>query len=150
VSYEHEDHVYAIAAGQAFRSTDGANSWTPVPGAGSEQLPPGLYLHSVVTAPGTVYVAATPGVFTSPDAGQHWLPFDDRLPNVEIKELLWNETALFAVTQGRGLWRRSMYEYVVVPPAGHIPDVAWWIGLYIAIYGGDPMAASIRQLIGQA
>lgn len=71
VSAENESQVYAIGSAQVFRSVDGAGSWTSAPGMGANQLPSGLNLVSIVAGPGTVYLAASSGVFTSPDAGQH-------------------------------------------------------------------------------
>jgi hypothetical protein len=51
-------------------------------------------------------VASRFGVFITFDDGAHWLTFDLGLPNAEIMELEWSG-ALYAVTHGRGLWRRE-------------------------------------------
>jgi hypothetical protein len=148
VTADQEDQLYAISSSQVFCSHDGGGHWTAVPGIAPNQLPGGLRLVSIVTGPGVVYVAASSGVFTSPDAGQHWFPFDDGLPNVQIEELLWTESDLFAVTQGRGLWHHGRYDVVNIPPIAHVEDPGWLISLWLAIYGGDPAPDLIRATIG--
>jgi hypothetical protein len=54
-----------------------------------------------------LFVASRFAVFCSLDDGTHWRTFDEGLPNAEIMELEWSGTALYAVTHGRGLWRRA-------------------------------------------
>ena len=149
VSVENESQLYAISSSQVFRSIDGGGSWAALPGMGANQLPYGLSLISLVTAPGAVYIAASSGVFMSPDAGQHWFPFSDGLPNVQIVELLWTGSDLFAATQGRGLWHHGNFLVINVPPIAHIPDVQWIISLWFAIHGGDPGPEQIiSEIIG--
>ena len=148
VSAEDEGHLYAIGASQVYRSVDGAGSWTAVPGTGMNVLPSSPYYQSLVAGPGTIYVASSSGVFTSPDAGDHWFSYQDGLPNAWLAELLWTEGDLFAVTHGRGLWHHGRYDFVAVPPVAHKPDLQWIVNLYIAIHGGDPVPEAIRQRIG--
>jgi len=149
VSAEYEDHVFVITSSQVFRSVSGGSIWTVVPGTMPNALPPGLDLRSIVAGPGALYLAAASGVFMSPDEGEHWFPFSEGLPNVEIKELLWTESDLFAVTHGRGLWHHGRYEWIVVPAIAHKPTIRWIIGLWLAIHGGDPVPDAIRQRIGK-
>ena len=148
VSVEDDNQLYAISGSQVFRSVDGGGSWAALPGMAPHQLPSSLSLVSLVTAPGAVYIAASSGVFTSPDAGQNWFPFSDGLPNVQIVELLWAGGDLFAATQGRGLWHHGHYLVSYIPPIAHTPDPAWLIALYLAIHGGDPSPEVISQIIG--
>lgn len=141
--------VYAIDGAQAYRSSDGAGSWSAVPGTSPATLPPGAAFVSIAAGPGTVYVATTGGVFRSPDAGAHWFDYSDGLPNVELKELLWTDNDLFAVTHGRGLWHHGRYSETWIPPRAHIPDIRWLIELWLAIHGGDPAPEIIRGQLGR-
>jgi hypothetical protein len=149
VSTQDEDHVFAISSSEVFRSVEGGSNWIAVPGTGLNTLPSGLDLRSIVAGPGSLYLAAATGVFMSPDEGQHWFRFSEGLPNVEIKELLWTESDLFAVTHGRGLWHHGRYDWIVVPPIAYKPDIYWIIHLWLAIHGGDPAPDAIRRRIGQ-
>jgi hypothetical protein len=113
-------------------------------------LPPGASLRSVVTGPGALYAGAAVGVFTSPDRGDHWYDFSTGLPNVELKELMWTQEDLFAVTHGRGVWHRGRYEVWPLPglgPRQHVPDSAWLIELWLAIHGGDPAPDVVRGMV---
>jgi hypothetical protein len=82
--------------------------WTALPGTAPNTLP-SSEINSIVTRPGsatTVYVALDVGVFVSYDEGVNWHPFDADLPNAEVLEIMWSNGLLYAVTHGRGLWRR--------------------------------------------
>lgn len=148
VSRENADHVFAISNSQVFRSINAGVDWTPVPGSGLNTLPPGLDLRSIVAGPDAIYLAAAVGVFMSPDEGEHWFPFNDGLPNAEIKELLWTANDLFAVTHGRALWHHGRYLWIEVPPIAREPDIPWLIELWHRIHGGDPAPDAIRSRIG--
>ncbi len=54
----------------------------------------------------TVYLGADAGVFVSYDEGASWSPIDDGLPNAQVLQVLIDGNYLYAVTHGRGLWRR--------------------------------------------
>ena len=95
--------LFAATETTIYRSLDGGGSWTAANGTGTTVLPPGASLRSVVTGPGALYAGAAAGVFTSPDRGDHWYDFSEGLPNVELKELMWTQDDLFAVTHGRGV-----------------------------------------------
>ena len=45
-------------------------------------------------------------LFISRNDGATWHPFDQDLPNAIIGQILWSNGYLYAVTYGRGLWRR--------------------------------------------
>ena len=107
---QHHDRIYAIDANTTGRSADGGATWMSIPGTGSASLPPtGDYL-SIVAYPYTpqiLFAASRYGVYITFDDGAHWRTFDQGLPNAPIQELEWSGTALYAVTHGRGLWRRA-------------------------------------------
>ena len=68
---------------------------------------------------------------------------------MQIVELLWTGSDLFAATQGRGLWHHGNFLVINVPPIAHIPDVQWIISLWFAIHGGDPGPEQIiSEIIG--
>src|SRR5207247_1475923 len=115
VSVEDENILFTIADRLVYRSIDGGVHWTPVPGSGVNRIPAGANLIAIAAGPSALYVAALEGVFTSNDGGQNWFDFQDNLPNVVIKDLLWTEADLFAVTHGRGLWHHGRYEYTSIP-----------------------------------
>jgi hypothetical protein len=150
VAAEDESVVFAATSNQIYRSIDGGGSWTPANGSGATTLPPGSQLRSLVAGPGALYAAAATGVFTSADRGSSWYDFSAGLPNVELKELLWTGSDLFAVTHGRGIWHHGRYDILAIPgPLGHIRDIPWLIELWLAIHGGDPAPNVIRQMVGR-
>ena len=92
------------------RSQRGGQDWTPIQGTGSNMLPNSEF-NSIVASPSSatiLYLAADIGVFVSYDEGANWYPFDDGLPNAEILQIFVDGPFLYAVTYGRGLWRRSL------------------------------------------
>ncbi|MEJ2640918.1 MAG: hypothetical protein P8010_15215 [Desulfosarcinaceae bacterium] len=97
--------LYAITADQVGRSENGGATWTTVGGASL----PASEFNSVVAHPDRphrLYLGADIGVFVSDDRGDSWTPFDQDLPNAEILQIFWKGSYLYAVTYGRGLWRR--------------------------------------------
>jgi hypothetical protein len=150
VATEDPSVLFAATETMVYRSLDGGGSWTAANGTGTTALPPGASLRSVVTGPGALYTGAAVGVFTSPDRGDHWYDFSAGLPNVELKELMWTQDDLFAVTHGRGVWHRGRYEVWPLPglgPQQHVPDPAWLIELWLAIHGGDPAPDVVRSMV---
>jgi hypothetical protein len=150
VAAEDPSVLFAATQTAVYRSVNGGGTWTAANGTGTTALPPGSSLHSVVAGPGALYAGAAAGVFTSPDRGDHWFDFSMGLPNVELKELMWTEGDLFAITHGRGVWHRGRYElWPVWPvPGQHIPDPMWLIELWLAIHGGDPGPDAVRRIVG--
>jgi len=101
-----DDRLYAITSGRVARSPDGGASWVEV---GTGTLPASPF-HSIVAHPWkgtTLYVAAENGVYVSTDEGDTWGAYDQRLPNAAVQQLYWSGGSLYAVTHGRGIWRRT-------------------------------------------
>lgn len=110
VGPQHHDRVYVLNSTAAALSTDGGATWRSIPGTGTTSLPQTGDYQSIVAYPDTpqiLFAASRFGVFVTFDDGAHWYTFDRGLPNAEIMELEWSGTALYAVTHGRGLWRRE-------------------------------------------
>jgi hypothetical protein len=103
------DYVYAISATHVGRSRTGGTTWSTVATAGAGGELPDSPLRAIVAHPGRegrLYVAAEIGVYASGDGGDHWVAYDERLPNAAVQQLYWSAGWLYAVTHGRGLWRR--------------------------------------------
>ena len=151
VAIDNSAVVFAATSSQVYRSVDSGGTWNAVNGTGATAIPPGSILRSLVAGPGgTLYALAAAGVFTSADRGDHWYDFSAGLPNVELKQLLWTDDDLFAVTHGRGIWHHGRYDTVPVPgPLAHKPDIKWLIDLWHAIHGGDPSPDAIRRASGR-
>jgi hypothetical protein len=102
-------HLYVANEDRVRFSEDDSETWHDRVGTGTDTLPPSVF-NSIVTHPHdseTVFVGADIGVFISTDEGQHWQPFDVALPNARVVQIFWRNGWLYAVTFGRGLWRRS-------------------------------------------
>ena len=102
-----KERLYAVSGTRFGRSIDGGRTW-PIAGISS---PPSTELNSIVAHPYdsfTLFIGADSGVFVSYDEGESWSPFDDGLPNAEITQVLIDQGYLYAVTFGRGLWRRKI------------------------------------------
>jgi photosystem II stability/assembly factor-like uncharacterized protein len=99
------ERVYAVTGTRVGRSEDGGRSWLEI-GAG---LPP-TELNSIVAHPShprALFVGGDVGVFFSDDDGASWQAFDQHLPNAQVLQVFWDTDWLYAVTHGRGLWRRQ-------------------------------------------
>jgi len=97
-----------FAADNLWRSTNGGVSWQPVVGTAPLMLPPApVYGLAVHPDDGDVLYAATEvGLFTSDDAGAHWLTGNEGPANVVCEEVTFmhNSRRLLLATLGRGLW----------------------------------------------
>lgn len=103
-----EERLYAVSGTTFGRSTDGGRTW---PSAGITTPPPGIELNSIAAHPYdpfTLFIGADTGVFVSRDDGENWSPFDNKLPNAEVMQVFIERGYLYAVTHGRGLWRREI------------------------------------------
>jgi hypothetical protein len=100
--------LYAVSGTTFGRSADGGRTW---PSAGITTPPPAVELNSIVAHPYdpfTLFIGADTGVFVSRDDGENWSPFDEKLPNAEVMQVFIERGYLYAVTHGRGLWRREI------------------------------------------
>lgn len=74
----------------------------------------GLGLNSIITDPshdGTLYLATQTGVFLKDSSMTNWIPFDDGLPTVIVRELEITTSGdkIRAATYGRGMWESNVY-----------------------------------------
>lgn len=101
------NRIYAISSSRFARSFDGGLTWTE---HGAATLP-NTEFNSIITHPrneSLLYLGADIGVLVSADNGDTWSLFDTDLPNSEILQIFWVDNFLYAVTHGRGLWRRRI------------------------------------------
>jgi photosystem II stability/assembly factor-like uncharacterized protein len=94
-----------------WKSADGGNTWSPLPGSGAGRLPD-VPAQSLAVDPAHsdhLYVATDLGVFASLDGGQHWLVENTGFANVSTAWLALHEDGgqrtLYAFSHGRGVWR---------------------------------------------
>ena len=105
VNSQHDGRLYAITEASVARSTTYGISWREI---GSGSLPESEF-NSIVAHPTeahTLFLGADSGVYMSIDEGDTWTPYDDDLPNAEVLQIFFENGYLYAVTHGRGLWRR--------------------------------------------
>jgi hypothetical protein len=105
VNAQFSQRIYAVSGTTFGRSQDGGRSWD----AAGISSPLGRELNSIAVYPHdphTLFIGADTGVFVSYDEGDRWSPFDQGLPNAEVTQVMIDGPYLYAVTHGRGLWRR--------------------------------------------
>lgn len=97
-----------------YKTTDAGATWTGIDGTGDAGLPDAP-VASIVVDPlnsASIYVGTDLGVFVSLDGGASWAREDAPYADVPVENLTLDRNAglsnLFAVTQGRGVWRVSL------------------------------------------
>ena len=106
VNAQFEDRIFAVSGTAFGRSRDGGRTWDA---AGISSPVGGRELNSIAVHPRdphTLFIGADTGVFVSYDEGAQWSPYDNGLPNAEVTQAMVDGAYLYAVTHGRGLWRR--------------------------------------------
>jgi autotransporter-associated beta strand protein len=108
VDPRNRDTAYLVNAGSSggrvFVTNDAGQTWSDITG----DLP-GLPTWVIVLDPrsGALYVGNDEGVYASTNGGGHWQRFGVGLPNVQVTDLVLNQTldTLTAATHGRGLYQ---------------------------------------------
>ena len=97
--------LYAISSTK-FGYFDGRN-WSTVH---STSLPQSEFNSIAIHPRDTriVFLGTDSGVYLSYNNGLDWSPFDSGLPNAEILQIFQDYGYLYAVSHGRGLWRRRI------------------------------------------
>ena len=91
-------------------ATDNAgSSWTNISGNNL----PGIPVNCIVYEPGSndaLYIGTDIGVYYKNNSMSEWIPFNDGLPNVIVKELeiQINTGTISAATYGRGVWQSTL------------------------------------------
>ena len=112
-----ENTVYAITRNSFAKTSNGGSNWT----VQNHPIPSDAYYSMVLDnnfVGGTeIYVGTSDGIYKGVFAvlgGLTWIKYNGNLPNVKVTQLVRDSFYFYAVTFGRGLWRRSTVENIGV------------------------------------
>jgi photosystem II stability/assembly factor-like uncharacterized protein len=96
---------------KVFKSINGGTSWTNI----TNNLP-NIPANCIVYEKGSndgLYVGTDVGVYYTDNGLTEWIPFNDQLPNVIVKELEihYGTRMIRAATYGRGVWESHLYSW---------------------------------------
>jgi len=94
---------------KVYETNDAGSSWTNISGSDL----PGLPVNCIVYQGGAnddLYIGTDIGVYYKNSTMSEWIPFNDGLPNVIVKELEihYNKGTISAATFGRGVWESPL------------------------------------------
>jgi len=94
---------------KVYETNDAGSSWTNISGNNL----PGLPVNCIVYQGGAnddLYIGTDIGVYHKDNSMTDWVPFNDGLPNVIVKELKihYDEGTISAATFGRGVWKSDL------------------------------------------
>jgi photosystem II stability/assembly factor-like uncharacterized protein len=93
--------LYAGTTRGAFKTTDGAMSWTKIQEGMGERFVASLLIHPTTNR--TLFAGTQNGVYQSTDGGEHWAALNNGLTNLSIRSLVMHPqdpNRLYAGTQG--------------------------------------------------
>ena len=104
VTFSGYNNVYKV-----YETNDAGSTWTNISGSNL----PGLPVNCIVYQGGAhddLYIGTDIGVYYKNNTMSEWIPFNDGLPNVIIKELEihYDEGTISAATFGRGVWQSPL------------------------------------------
>jgi photosystem II stability/assembly factor-like uncharacterized protein len=114
VSNSDADRVWVTLSGYAanhkvYESVNGGQNWANITATGLPNLPVNciVYQHSTND---DLYVGTDVGVYYKNNTMTDWIPFNDGLPNVIVKELEihYDAGSISAATFGRGVWESPL------------------------------------------
>ena len=111
--------VYAVVStynsgsgqGHAFKSTDGAQTWSNIDGTGTTGVPD-TPVHTIVVDPtnsNILYIGTDLGVLMTLNGGSTWDRENTGFANVIVDALYVQGNFLYAFTHGRSAWRVQMH-----------------------------------------
>lgn len=104
-----QDGSLLKASGGLFRSTDGGQSWEPLPTAGVTQPDRIRHVATNPAAPGSVYAAgAGAGIMRSDNGGQTWRAIGAALPSREVAAFAvhsYRPDTIYAAIPGQGVFQ---------------------------------------------
>ena len=94
---------------KVYETNDAGSSWTNISGSNL----PGLPVNCIVYQGGAnddLYIGTDIGVYYKNSTMSEWIPFNEGLPNVIVKELEihYNKGTISAATFGRGVWESPL------------------------------------------
>jgi photosystem II stability/assembly factor-like uncharacterized protein len=94
---------------KVYETNDAGNNWTNISGNNLPSLPVNCIVHQG-GANDDLYIGTDIGVYYKDNAMTEWIPFNDGLPNVIIKELEihYTKNTISAATYGRGVWESPL------------------------------------------
>jgi hypothetical protein len=126
-----------------YKSTDGGATWTGLDsGASATTSLPDIPVFTLLVDPRNtqnLYLGTDIGVFVSLDGGANWARDDNPFADAETETLVLDrgagQSALFAFTHGRGVWK------VTLPESGYPCSYALSTGASTSIpaFGGGPL-----------
>ncbi len=90
-----------------FRTTDFGRTWTSIVTGLPTDEPSGSFARAVREDPvkrGLLFAGTESGVYVSFDAGDHWQPLQQNLPNTPVRDIEVHGNDLIIATHGRGIW----------------------------------------------
>ena len=96
-------------AHKVYESIDAGDNWTNVSGSNLPELPVNCIVYQG-GANDDLYIGTDVGVYYKDNTMSDWVPFNDGLPNVIVKELEihYDEGTISAATYGRGVWKSDL------------------------------------------
>ena len=96
-------------AHKVYESIDAGDNWTNVSGSNLPELPVNCIVYQG-GANDDLYIGTDVGVYYKDNTMSDWVPFNDGLPNVIVKELEihYDEGTISAATFGRGVWKSDL------------------------------------------
>ena len=114
VSATNPDRVWVTLSGynnthKVYESIDAGDNWTNVSGNNLPALPVNCIVYQG-GANDDLYIGTDVGVYYKDNTMSDWVPFNDGLPNVIVKELEihYDEGTINAATFGRGVWKSEL------------------------------------------
>lgn len=94
---------------KAFTTEDGGQNWTNI-SHNLPNLPANCIIHKNNSNSEELFIATDIGVYYKNGAMNEWIPFNQGLPNVIVKELeiQYSSNTLYAATYGRGVWKSNL------------------------------------------
>jgi photosystem II stability/assembly factor-like uncharacterized protein len=116
VSASDHDKVFVLTEAALWKSLDGGNTFAQV--AVTQGAPPSGTFRQFCCSPvdSWLYLRTDVSLYVSPNDGQSWFGFNDRLPNAQVYDISLGGDFLCATLYGRGVWRRKISGFSAIYP----------------------------------
>jgi len=123
-------------------------------------LPNNIVVNCIERGIGRVWIGTDLGVYYLNDGDNHWVDYNENLPNVEVKDIIAENNRVYVGTYGRGVWEASApgcyssgevtLSGVIVYPGfvkSYYSDIRILPGTTAVIYGTLKMGACARIIV---